>query len=171
MAELAVTAIGADRPGIIARVTRVLYEHGGNVTDSSMTIIGGHFSIMLLVDTDADPAELERALAAATDDLALGVRVGPAGASSESSPPTHVLTVYGSDRPGIVYQAATALAELGVNVTDLRTRVLAAERDVYACVMEIAVPPSTEPASVVAAVHEASENVEVSIQPLDVETF
>lgn len=171
MAELAVTAIGADRPGIIARVTRVLYEHGGNVTDSSMTIIGGHFSIMLLVDTDTDPAELERALAAATDDLGLGVRVGPAGASSESSPPTHVLTVYGSDRPGIVYQAATALAGLGVNVTDLRTRVLAAEHDVYACVMEVAVPSSAEPADVVAAVHEASHNVEVSIQPLDVETF
>lgn len=171
MAELAVTAIGADRPGIIARVTKVLYEHGGSVNDSSMTIIGGHFSIMLLVETDTDQAELERALAAATEDLGLGVRVGPAGASSESQPPTHVLTVYGSDRPGIVYRASSALADAGVNVTDLRTRVLAAERDVYACVMEVALPPSTDPDDVAAAVRDASEDVEVSIHPLDVETF
>jgi hypothetical protein len=57
--ELAVTAVGADRPGIIARVTRVLYEHGGNLEDSSMTILGGHFAIMLLVDAPTDAATLE----------------------------------------------------------------------------------------------------------------
>src|SRR5688572_10850866 len=98
MAELAVTAIGADRPGIIARVTRVLLEHGGNLEDSTMTILRGHFAIMLLVRTDADPVALESELADATADLGLVVTVRPVGEGAQSAPATHVLSVYGSDR-------------------------------------------------------------------------
>ena len=40
---------GADRPGIVAAVTGVLVEHGGNLEDTSMTILGGHFAMMLVV--------------------------------------------------------------------------------------------------------------------------
>ena len=39
--QVAVTAIGADRPGIVAAVTGVLVEHGANIEDSSMTILRG----------------------------------------------------------------------------------------------------------------------------------
>ncbi len=59
MGELAVTVIGADTPGIIARVSGVLHDHGGNLEDSSSTILGGQFAMMLLVDTEVDPADLE----------------------------------------------------------------------------------------------------------------
>ncbi len=69
MAELAVTAVGADRPGIIARVTGVLLEHGGNLEDATMTILRGQFAMMLLVDADVAPDTLERDLAEATRDL------------------------------------------------------------------------------------------------------
>ncbi|MBW3611674.1 MAG: GHKL domain-containing protein [Actinobacteria bacterium] len=54
MAHVAVTAIGTDRPGIVARVTGVLVEHGGNLEDSAMTILGGHFAIMLVVEVPDD---------------------------------------------------------------------------------------------------------------------
>src|SRR6266542_2052675 len=47
--HVAVTAVGADRPGIAAAVVKVLYEHGGNVEDSRMAILGGHFAMMLIV--------------------------------------------------------------------------------------------------------------------------
>src|SRR5688500_2099752 len=40
VAELAVTAIGADRPGVIAVISEVLRQRGGNILDSSMTILG-----------------------------------------------------------------------------------------------------------------------------------
>lgn len=172
MAELAVTAIGADRPGIIARVTGVLADHGGNLTDSSMTLLGGHFAIMLLVDLDADAAELERTLADATADLGLVVSVGEVGeGATDASMPTHVLTVYGTDRPGIVRDASTALAERDVNVTDLTTQLLPSEQAVYACAMEVAVPATVDPVEVAEAVRAAVGDVEVSITPLDIETL
>jgi glycine cleavage system transcriptional repressor len=169
--ELAVTAIGADRPGIIARVTGVLLEHGGNLEDSSMTILGGQFAIMLLVSTDRPAEELRDALVAATEDLGLVVTVAPVGPGAQSRPPTHLLSVYGSDRPGIVHEVTSVLAEAGVNVTDLTTRVLDGERPVYAMMLEISLPDGVVEDEVTEAVLAGVHDVDASLHALDVATF
>src|SRR3954465_34967 len=57
MAHYAVSAVGADRPGIVAAVTGAFLEHGCNLEDTSMTILRGHFAMMLVV---AAPDGLER---------------------------------------------------------------------------------------------------------------
>src|SRR2546423_4648007 len=54
---LALSAIGRDRPGIVAALTGVLLDHGLNIEDSQATILRGHFSIVLIVAT---PDELDR---------------------------------------------------------------------------------------------------------------
>lgn len=167
MAELAVTAIGADRPGIIARVTGVLLEHGGNLEDSSMTILGGQFAIMLLVRSDSPAAALEQALTDATDDLGLVVSVREVGPGADSPAPTHMVSVYGADRPGIVHGVALALAEHDVNVTDLTTRVLEGERPVYAMMLEVSLPAGVGEESLGAALRGRVDEVEVTISPLD----
>lgn len=171
MAEFAVTAIGADRPGIIARVTGVLRDRGGNLEDSSMTILGGQFAIMLLVSADDRAEELEAALAEATADLGLFVAVREVGKGHDSAPPTHVLSAYGTDRPGIVHGLAVQLAERGVNVTDLTTRLLEGERPVYAVMMEVSLPAGEDGDALARALAAEVDAVEVSIHPLDVTTF
>src|SRR5437660_4944045 len=105
MSHYAVTAIGADRPGIVAAVTGVFVEHGCNLEDTSMTILRGHFAMMLIVAApeDVDAEELEAALAvpAAAFDLVVAVR-----AIDERTPATEAdgeecnVAVYGADRPG-----------------------------------------------------------------------
>ncbi len=169
--QLAVTAIGADRPGIIARVTGVLRDRGGNLEDASMTILGGQFAIMLLVSGDLEPEALEAALQEATADLGLVVTVRAVGPGATSPPATHVLSVYGTDRPGIVAEVSAVLAEAGVNVTDLTTRVLEGERSVYAMMLEIALDDPERADDLLAAVLERVDDVDASIHPLDVETF
>lgn len=171
MPHLAVITIGADRPGIIARVTGVLFEHGGNLEDSTMTVLGGHFAIMLLVDTESEPEALETAITEATGDMGLVVSVRRVGEADAPPPPTHVLSVYGSDRPGIVHAVTTVLAVRHVNVTDLATHVLEGDRPVYAMVLEVSLPVDLDQDDLVAAVRAEVAQVEVSIHPLDVETF
>lgn len=170
---LAVTAVGADRPGIIARVASVLTEHGGNLTDSTMTILGGQFAIMLLVATEAAPLALEDALAAATRDLGLVVTVRPVGEGTVGPPPTHVLSVYGADRTGIVAAVTAGLAARSVNVTDLETRVLEGERPVYAMLLELALPPGVDPDRLVDELRAdaALDDLEATLRPLDTVTF
>ena len=49
MPEFAVTAIGRDRPGIVAAISGALLELEGNIEDSQMSILRGHFAVMLIV--------------------------------------------------------------------------------------------------------------------------
>lgn len=171
MADVAVTAIGRDRPGIIARVTGLLHEHDCNLEDSTMTILGGQFAMMLLVGTAAEAPELERVLAEGTEDLGLVVTVRELGAGAVTAPATHVLSVYGSDRPGIVHAVTRELAANGVNVTDVTTRMLEAEQPVYAMMLEASLPEGLDADTLGASIAQAVSGVEVSIHPLDVATF
>lgn len=43
------TAFSKDRPGIVADLSRVIYENGYNLEDSSMTNLAGEFAILLLL--------------------------------------------------------------------------------------------------------------------------
>lgn len=179
MAELAVTALGADRPGIIARVTEVLRDAGGNLLDSSMTILGGHFAIVLLVDTAADAMVLEAEMARATAELGLVVAVRPVGprapdaAGGAAGPATHVLSVYGADRPGIVHAVTAALAQRLVNVTDLSTRLVDGASPLYAMLLEVRLPAGVEPEELARKLreHPVLAGVEVSLRPLEADTL
>lgn len=150
MTHFAVTAVGADRPGIVAGVTRVFVDHGCNLEDSSMTILRGQFAMMLVVDAPAGvgPAELEQALAAPARELDLVVTVRaapePAGDAAPDTPWT--VSVYGADHPGIVHGVASLLAANSVNIVDLSTRVVGSpEAPAYTMVLEVTLPAGTDP--------------------------
>ena len=126
MAEVAVTVIGNDRVGIVAGITRVLYDLGCNLEDANSTILRGHFAMMLVVrpPKGVDAAAMERALASTADELGVMVTASPVDeATSEVALPTHIVSVYGADKPGIVYRVAETLAGSGANITDLTSRV------------------------------------------------
>jgi glycine cleavage system transcriptional repressor len=167
---LAVTAVGRDQPGIVAAVARVLHERGGNLEDSAMTILGGHFAIVLLVASDDRPEELRDALTSATAELGLDVSVSQASHGPGAVEPTHLLSVYGADRPGIVAGVTTALAELGANITDLETQVIGDDEPVYAMVIELATDDADTVASRVAAVC-TELGVDHTLRTIDTETY
>src|SRR4030065_986071 len=49
MGYFSVSVMGKDRPGIVAEVTRILYERGVNIEDSTRTILCGQFAMILVV--------------------------------------------------------------------------------------------------------------------------
>lgn len=143
----AVSAIGRDRPGIVAAISEVLFELGGNIDDSQMSILHGHFAVMLVVSVPAEVGRdaLAERLEAVRRRLDLeGLAVSELDELAAGVAPTHVLTVYGADHPGIVHAVSTALAEREVNITDLRTRRTGEEPPLYVMVMEIVVPGDEE---------------------------
>ena len=46
---IVLTAVGQDRPGIVANVSKILYETDCNIEDSSMTILKGDFAMILII--------------------------------------------------------------------------------------------------------------------------
>ncbi len=169
MSLLAVTLIGHDRPGIIADATSALAELGGNLEDSTMTILRGHFTMVLLVSTTAPLDEVEAELATLTGDGTLEVSVRELPEEQES-PPTDVtpylLSVHGADRPGIVSEITAVVASAGGNVTDFSTRLTG---DLYVLLAEVDLPNTADIDSLRARLVRSSEalDVEASLTVLD----
>ncbi|MGH9264604.1 MAG: glycine cleavage system protein R [Acidimicrobiales bacterium] len=150
MAHFAVTAVGADRPGIVAAVTRAFVEQGGNLEDSSMTILRGQFAMMLVVAVPDGVGvdQLEAALAGPAAELDLVVTVRPAAEPSAEleDAASWTVSVYGADHPGIVHGVASLLASRSVNIVDLSTRVVgSAEQPLYTMILEVTLPPGGDP--------------------------
>lgn len=143
MSLLAVTVVGSDRPGIIADVTAVLAGLGGNLEDSTMTILRGHFAMMLIVSGVPAAETVEASLAGLTADGRLLVTAREVRPEPDATPtgPAHVLTVHGADRPGIVSSITRVLADAGGNITDLSTRL---SGSLYLLVAEVDLPTSVD---------------------------
>jgi glycine cleavage system transcriptional repressor len=118
MGRFWLSALGADRPGIVASVSGVLVDLGCNLEDSTMTNLQGHFAILLVVsapDGVTAPA-LEEALAEVAGRCQLVVAVRPLGDTltpDETVDSPHepwTIAVHGADRMGIVRDVTTALS-------------------------------------------------------------
>ena len=151
-----VTALGGDKPGIVAGVAEVLYGLGCNLEDSAMTRLEGEFAIMLIFS--APPAVSDKKLADAfaplEKKLKLVIHLKPLSASEGRAPAAstapHVISVYGADRPGIVFRVSQALAKAKVNITDVQTHRSEAAKtsrgpSLYMLLLEVELPRGLTP--------------------------
>jgi glycine cleavage system transcriptional repressor len=176
VAELALYAIGRDRPGIVAAIAGALLEHEVNIEDSQATILRGHFAMVLILRApeEADSEALLGDLTRAAEETELDwIYVNEVEDTAEQPPePSHILSVYGGDHPGIVHAVSSSLAERGVGITDLNSRVIAGDdgdEPLYVLMLELALPDDVEEEelrSALAGVAE-SEGVEVTLRELE----
>ncbi len=173
MQHFALSAIGRDRPGIVAAVSGALLEHGINIEDSQMTILRGHFTMTLILAApdDVDRGGLEASLDAVASKL--GLEATSLAEVAEVDPhapePSHMVTVYGTDHPGIVHAVASVLAERDIDITDLNTQLAGdEEQPLYALMMEVALPRQASLESLEGALRSVAERegVEVSLREL-----
>ena len=121
MTKLVLTAVGDDRPGLVAALTTALAQVDGNWLESELSTLAGKFAGIALVEApDADA--LHTALARLCADGRLTVTLGPAesGAGATSGARLHVFVI-GNDRPGILREVSGALASRGVMIERLET--------------------------------------------------
>ena len=176
MPELALYAIGRDRPGIVAAIAGALLEHEVNIEDSQATILRGHFAMVLILRApeESDTEALLADLTGAAEDLELEwIYVNEVEDAPEQPPePSHILSVYGGDHPGIVHAVSSTLAERGVGITDLNSRVLSGDNGdepLYVLMLELALPDGIEEGELRSALDDVAETegVEVSLRVLE----
>jgi glycine cleavage system transcriptional repressor len=159
--QIWLTAIGRDKPGIVARIAKVLLDHGLNIEDSMMRILGGRFTMMLLLRGNASEEALYKDLLAAGRELGLDyIYVHPIADTEVRTPkPTHLASLYGADRPGQVAAVADRLAALKVNISGLSTRL---EGKASVQELELTVPDDVDIAKELTEVaHERGIRVEI----------
>jgi glycine cleavage system transcriptional repressor len=118
------TLVGEDRPGIVAQVTRAVYEAGGSLGEASMLRLGGNFTIMMMVSGDRSAEALDEALAPVAAALGLRVHIDAMeGGLHRHLVPNVQVRVTGADRAGIVADLTGALAATGFNILELESDV------------------------------------------------
>jgi len=123
------SAIGTDRPGLVAELAQLIYDCDANLEDSRMTILGSDFAVILLCSSATNDAGDRLAIGAKRleRDHGLTILLRSLEAGRRPSVPAPGTKLYrveavGEDRAGIVAGLCRVLADCAVNICELTTR-------------------------------------------------
>ena len=121
--KLVISALGADRPGIVDEISNIIYNHSLNIEDSRMTILGGEFAMLLLVSGEQSSID---AIQTQVNEIgqALQMRL-MIKLTSESTPIENAIPyaveVTALDHPGIVNNISSFFSQRGINIVNMHT--------------------------------------------------
>ena len=146
MPQIIVTAIGADRPGIVGELTGHLHSGGANILDSRMVNLRGQFAVIVLFEAEAaNLATLKTTLPAIGERIGLKIMI--AEQTQTAAAPKGLpfkLTSYSMDQPGLVHRISEVLRANRVNIEDLSARQESAAfagSPLFIMEMRLTVPP------------------------------
>ncbi len=123
------SAIGRDRPGLVADLARLVLDCDANLEDSRMTILGTDFAVMLLCSSTAPDTGDRLAVGAKRLERDHGLTIllrhldeGPRPAVPAPGMRLYRVEAAGEDRAGIVASICGVLAAHAVNIVDLASR-------------------------------------------------
>jgi glycine cleavage system transcriptional repressor len=151
MRRYVLTATGPDRPGLVARVSEILYKTGCNLEDASMTRLKGTFAILLIFSGPASLSlpGLQRRLKSLTGKrgMTFGLKVLSPRETRSPGPhrPRCLVSAHGPDRSGLVYGVTAILAAKKFNITDLTAQRTEGNPPGYILYAEGELPPGMSP--------------------------
>ncbi|PLY07731.1 MAG: amino acid-binding protein [Desulfuromonas sp.] len=169
MTHYALTVVGRDRPGIVSEVTEILYQLGCNIADSSCSILGGQFAMILILShPELSSKDALSEAFAPLEERNLSVLVRTLKPGGEQRPDLYgeicMISVYGADKPGIVFRVAKILGEHQINITDLNTKLIgSAERPVYVMMIEAVLPENKTVEEIASWMNQVRQELEVDI--------
>ena len=169
----ALTFVLKDRTGIVADVTKVLYENGFNIADSSSTLLQGIFSMILLVKHDNKMTIQE------VGSLFTAVGLNPSvyeisnySAKASEQMNNFIISVYGADKPGIVHHITAKLYERKINIVDLQTQVAGKPpKEAYIMILEVLAPMDAKEEEWIAVLKETASEIGTDINIRRLETY
>lgn len=167
----AVTFVAEDRPGIVADVTKILFDNGFNIEDSSSTLLRGIFSMILIISKKGDcNTDFIEKIFSDLRYMTTSVKKIE-GDFIQFNGGSYSISVYGADKAGIVYKVSKFFADKGINIVDLQTKVAGKEeKPIYIMVMEVAVPEGVG-TNWINELKFLSKEIGVDINAKSIETF
>ena len=149
---LVLSALGADRTGIVDELARAASDSRCNIADSRMIVMGQEFALIMMLSGTWDAiAKLEAQLPNLGKRLGLAIitkRTEPRGVQAEAMPyNVHVIAL---DNPGIAHEIANFFAVQGINIEAMETSTYAAPHTgspMFALSMTVNIPARVHVAS------------------------
>jgi glycine cleavage system transcriptional repressor len=147
--QLVLSAIGADRPGIVDQLTNRVSQLDLNIGDSRMTVLGGEFAVQMLIEGPWNQlSKLEQDLPAIADSLGLIAHCKRTQRKSNTDQLIpYAVNVVALDHPGIVHKLANFFSLRHINIQDMHTSSYSASHtgtQMFAVHMEIGVPATVQ---------------------------
>lgn len=142
MTRYIISITAQDRSGIVAAVSRALFDLSGNIEAASQTVHQGYFAMIMLCafEQASQPDEISRKINAQADtDLHVYVTQYqlPVTQEQTSETETFIVTTVGADKPGILQAVSEYLGAQQINIDDLYCCVQAGE---FVLICEVSVP-------------------------------
>ncbi|MBK8907761.1 MAG: amino acid-binding protein [Rhodospirillales bacterium] len=141
-----VTVSCADKVGLVAAITGYLFDVGGNLGDTSFSVLGGaaEFTAVVECPEGTDLATVEQGLKALPELETASVAVVPFKLTTihaADARATHRLTVSGGDRPGLVARLSEVFVQFDTNIVRLVAERLSGAAGIqYVVVMDLHIP-------------------------------
>ncbi len=168
-----VSAIGADRVGIVDDVSGFVAGLRCNIEESKMAVLGGEFAVIMLVSGSADALDdLEQQLQKSREKIGLSVffrKTSPPAALHKGIP--CILKTVSQDTPGIVHSVTSMLKKYDINIEDLETETTPAPltgTPLFHMRARVVLPPSVSVSKVrrdLAAL-EMEQDLDIELKPI-----
>lgn len=142
------TAFGKDRVGIVADVTRLLYENDCNLEDTNMNMLADEFTLNLLFSSSRGNVEEQLSQECRRLECDKGIsafvrQLPPLEKKVRKGYKTCTLHIESLDQAGIVYKISQFLADNNLNIVQLKSTPKASPESgamIYSIEVHIQVP-------------------------------
>ena len=120
------SAIGLDSPGLVSKITKKVFEWGGNIIDVEENCRRGLFSIFLTIafpSTSDSIDSITDSLKKIEDETGLKVILGEyyeREVNGPSEKENHSVTILGMDRPGLIASISSFFLKHNINIENCR---------------------------------------------------
>lgn len=166
------TAFAQDRIGIVADITKIIYDNGCNLEDTEMTQLENEFVMMLLFNgKDSDILEpISRECRRLEKEKGISAYVREL--EKETPKPAakcvkHTILAEGIDHAGIIYKISVFLAKKGINIIRLESRLSPSPKsgtDFYTVKIETGIPGGVNLENLEHELSELGHEIEISMK-------
>jgi len=120
--NIILSVIGPDKSGIVSDISKIVKNYSGNIEKSRMIRLGDFFTIMVLVNIDKNNIENLNQELGNYSNYQISIHELK-NQSNDINENIHTIHLNGIDNEGLVYKITNELAELDINIEELKTNI------------------------------------------------
>ena len=123
MEKLIINAFGPDKPGIVAKISKIIFSFNANIENSKMILLESDFTILMLISIDETKINQFKTELNKIDDLELSFKQTLKRSNNELKYNKYSFTISVADNEGIIYLYSDLFKKNNINIEKMETEI------------------------------------------------
>ena len=123
MEKLIINAFGPDKPGIVAKISKIIFSFNANIENSKMILLESDFTILMLISIDENKINQFKTELNKIDDLELSFKQTLKRSNDELKYNKYSFTISVADNEGIIYLYSDLFKKNNINIEKMETEI------------------------------------------------